>query len=64
MVLSIRRFVTRIFGSDEIEQSFTVLSPQQTPEWEHYFPHRDRTPEQDEPTQREQPAREPALRAR
>lgn len=64
MVLSIRRFVTRIFGSDEIEQSFTVLSPQQTPEWEHHFPRPDRATEQMGSNEREQIAREAVLRAR
>lgn len=62
MVLTIRRFVTRIFGTDDVEQRFTVLSPQNTPEWEHYFPRQDRRTTTDEATERDQSERSrPAL---
>ena len=67
MVLTLRRFVTRIFGSDEVEQQFTVLSTQTTPEWEHYFPQRDRATsplDAIERAQAEQPQREPSLQAK
>jgi hypothetical protein len=67
MMLTVRRFVSRIFGSDEVEQQFTVLSPQNTPEWEHHFPQRDRATgplDATEPAQAEQPRREPSLQAK
>lgn len=66
MVLTFRRLVTRIFGADQIEQQFTVLEPQQTPEWEHYFPRHDQEIAAAEPADRGQaapPRRESALRA-
>ncbi len=67
MVHTVRRFMSRIFGSDEVEQQFTVLSSQNTPEWEHYFPQRDRATsplDAIERAQAEQPRREPILQAK
>lgn len=43
MILAIRQLLTRIFGSEEVDQRYSVVdaSPGTAP-WEHYFPREQR----------------------